>query len=118
MFPLTVNGAIDTASIINNHTYYTNEGVSMTHIVNGMAGNIESHSELSGGILNITAVLDTKHYGFNKLTVLNATALRFQFVLGNDGSIGDELMLLKPSHSSGTNGTTSSTTKLTSSTSA
>jgi Iron/zinc purple acid phosphatase-like protein C len=90
----------------------------MTHIINGMAGNIESHSELSGGILNITAVLDTNHYGFSKLTVLNATALRFQFVLGNDGSIGDELLLLKPSHSSSTNGTTSSTTRMTGSTSA
>jgi hypothetical protein len=110
-----VNGTIDTASIVNNNTYYTNGGVSMAHIINGMAGNIESHSELSGGILNITAVLDTKHYGFSKLTVFNATALRFQFVLGNDGSIGDELVLLKPSHS---NSTTSSTTKMTSSTSA
>lgn len=116
MFPLTVNGTIDTTSIVNNNTYYTNGGVSMTHIVNGMAGNIESHSELSRGILNITAVLDTKHYGFSKLTVLNGTALRVQFVLGNDGSIGDELMLLKPSHSS-TSGTTSSTTKMTDSTS-
>jgi len=86
----------------------------MTHIINGMAGNIESHSELTGGILNITAVLDTKHYGFSKLTVLNATALRIKFVLGNDGSIGDELLLLKPSHSNSTNGTTSSTTKISS----
>jgi hypothetical protein len=118
IFPLTVNGTIDTASIVNKNTYYTNGGVSMTHIINGMAGNIESHSELSGGILNITAVLDTNHYGFSKLTVLNATALRFQFVLGNDGSIGDELLLLKPSHSSSTNGTTSSTTRMTGSTSA
>jgi hypothetical protein len=101
MFPLTVNGTIDTASIVNNNTYYTNKGVSMTHIINGMAGNIESHSELSGGVLNITAVLDTKHYGLNKLTVLSATALKFQFVLGNDGSIGDELLLLKPGHSHG-----------------
>lgn len=110
-----MNGDIDTASIVNNNTFYTNEGVSMTHIINGMAGNIESHSELSGGILNITAVLDVTHYGFNKLTVLNATALRFRFVLGNDGSIGDELILLKPSHSSTTTSTTSSTTKMTSS---
>ncbi len=118
MFPLTGNGAIDSASIVNNNTYYTNTGVSMTHIINGMAGNIESHSELSAGILNITAVLDTKDYGFNKLTVLNATALRFQFVLGSDGAIRDELLLLKQSHSKGTNGTTSSTSKMTDSTSA
>jgi len=94
-FPLTINGTIDFSSIKDNNTYFTNEGVSMAHIVNGMAGNVESHSELDGDpILNITAVLDAKHYGFSKLTV-NTTALKFQFVLGIDGSIGDELVILK-----------------------
>lgn len=69
----------------------------MTHIINGMAGNIESHSTLSSGesILNITAILDQEHYGFSKLTVLNCSALKWQFVRGDDGSIGDELTLLK-----------------------
>lgn len=68
----------------------------MTHLINGMAGNIESHSILDPGeaTLNITAVLDDSHYGFSKLTVLNATALKWAFVRG-DGSSGDELMLLK-----------------------
>lgn len=68
----------------------------MTHIINGMAGNIESHSVLDAGekIANITAVLDQSHYGFSKLTVLNATALKWTFVRG-DGADGDELMLYK-----------------------
>jgi len=96
LFPLGRNGTIDTASIVNNNTYKVNEGKSITHIVNGMAGNIESHSELSTGesILNITAVLDTKHYGFSKLTI-NATAASWQFIKGADGSIGDHVTLLK-----------------------
>jgi acid phosphatase len=66
-----------------------------------MAGNIESHSELSAneGILNITAVLNTTQYGYNKLTVFNASAIRFQFILGTDGSVADELVLLKPTSS-------------------
>jgi hypothetical protein len=104
-----VNSTIDKASIINNNTYYTNPGVSMTHLINGMAGNIESHSTLSGGILNITAVLDQTHYGFSKLTILNATALKWTFVRGDGGIIGDELMLLKkPGSTGGSNGTSSS----------
>jgi hypothetical protein len=85
------------ASVVNNHTYMTNAGKSITHIINGMAGNIESHSELGAtqGVLNITAVLDTTHYGFSKLTVLNRTALRWEFIKGEDGSVGDHLTLLK-----------------------
>ena len=69
----------------------------MTHIINGMAGNLESHSTLtaSESILNITAVLDQEHYGFSKLTVVNATALKWSFVRGDDGSSGDNLTLLK-----------------------
>jgi len=81
----------------------------MTHLINGMAGNIESHSTLSGGVLNITAVLDQTHYGFSKITVLNATALKWTFVRGDGGIVGDELMLLKKPGSSGSgNGTSSS----------
>jgi hypothetical protein len=94
---LGANSFIDSASIVNNNTYYTNPGVSMTHIINGMAGNIESHSTLDAGesTLNITAVLDFQHYGFSKLRVVNETAIVFSFVQGGDGSIGDELTLLK-----------------------
>lgn len=83
----------------------------MTHLINGAAGNIESHSTLDAGQspLNITAVLDQTHYGFSKLTVLNATALSWKYVHGDGGIIGDELLLLKkPGKSSGGNGTSSS----------
>ena len=81
----------------------------MTHLINGMAGNIESHSTLSGGVLNITAVLDQTHYGFSKLTIVNSTALKWTFVRGDGGIIGDELTLLKkPGSTGGGNGTSSS----------
>ncbi|KAJ5595506.1 uncharacterized protein N7459_001714 [Penicillium hispanicum] len=102
LFPLGRNGTIDTGSIINNNTYRTNAGKSMTHIINGMAGNIESHSEFSSGqgLTNITAVLNKKEYGFSKLTVVNSTALKWEYVRGDDGSNGDSLWLLKPGASS------------------
>jgi hypothetical protein len=119
LFPLGVNGTIDTASIVNNNTYYTNPGVSLTHIINGMAGNIESHSTLSSdeSILNITAVLDQVHYGFSKLTIHNCSALTWKFIRGDDGSVGDELTLLKHGNTcgSGATSTTSSTSTATSS---
>ncbi|KAE8330366.1 Metallo-dependent phosphatase-like protein [Aspergillus sergii] len=98
LWPLGANGTIDTASVLNKNTYRVNPGKSMTHIVNGMAGNIESHSEFSAGqgLTNITAVLNTKEYGFSKLTVANATALKWEYVKGSDGSAGDTLWLVKP----------------------
>ena len=71
----------------------------MTHIINGMAGNIESHTVLSSGEsqASFTAVLDQVNYGFNKLTVYNSTSIRFEFVAGGDGSVSDYLWLLKSS---------------------
>jgi len=90
------NSTIDTASILNNNTYRTNPGVSMTHIVNGMAGNIESHSSINASnILNITAVLNQYNYGFSKLTFHNATHLTSQYIKGVDGSVGDEVTVIK-----------------------
>lgn len=100
---MAANGTIDTASIVNNHTYRANPGKSITHIINGMAGNIESHSELDKGqkAANITARLDTTHYGLSKLTVLSEKAVKWEFIRGDDGSIGDYLMLLKEPHGTG-----------------
>lgn len=98
LYPLGRNGTIDTASIKDNNTYYTNEGKSMVHVINGMAGNIESHSTLDADqpVLNITAVLNMKDYGFSKLKV-TTTSATWSFTKGADGSIGDELTILKRS---------------------
>ena len=99
LYPLTQTGSIDHKSVVSKNTYHTNPGVSMTHIINGMAGNIESHSTLEGDPrLAITAVLDFHHYGFSKLNFQSATELTWQFVRGDDGSIGDELTLIKKGH--------------------
>ncbi|KAF2491562.1 hypothetical protein BU16DRAFT_468597 [Lophium mytilinum] len=97
LFPLGTNGTIDKASIKDSNTYYTNPGKSMTHIINGMAGNIESHSTLSTGATqaNITNVLDQKHYGFSKLTVHDSKKLTWSFIKGDGSGIGDELTLIK-----------------------
>lgn len=98
MYPMGANGTIDTASIIDQHTYRANPGKSMTHVTNGMAGNIESHSTLNPGqsIKNITAFLDQEHYGFSKITFSNETALKLEVIRADDGGINDYLWLLKP----------------------
>lgn len=98
LFPLGRNGTIDTSAIKDNNTYYTNEGKSMAHVVNGMAGNIESHSTLDADqpVLNITAVLNQRDYGFSKLKI-TSTSATWEFIKGGDGSVGDKLTLLKKS---------------------
>jgi hypothetical protein len=110
LWPLTANGTIDSSSIVNNNTYLTNPGTSLTHIINGMAGNIESHSTLDAGesTLPITAYLDFEHYGFSKLRFINESALAFSFIMGADGSVDDELLLLKRGSSCPTSNSTSS----------
>lgn len=95
LFPLG-NGTINEAAIVNNNTYLTAPGKSIAHIVNGMAGNIESHSTLEESkVLNITAVLDQMHYGFSKLRVESAEQITFEFVRGDGEGIGDHLTLVK-----------------------
>lgn len=96
-WPITANGTVDRTAVRDNHTYTTNPGVSLTHITNGMAGNIESHSFLANGskILNTTAVLNQQDYGFSKLTFHNASALSWEFVKGDGSGVGDSLTLLK-----------------------
>jgi hypothetical protein len=80
----------------------------MAHIINGAAGNIESHSTLgSDPLLDITTYLDQTNYGFGGLTVHNATALSWSYIHGSDGTKGDELTLLKRDSSTGTCGSSS-----------
>ncbi|BDD62549.1 hypothetical protein MAP00_007518 [Monascus purpureus] len=97
LYPLGTNGTIDHDSVLNNNIYYTNPGKSITHIVNGMAGNIESHSTFGKGqgITDITAVLDMNHYGFSKIAVISPNMLQWTFVRGDGAGAGDELVLIK-----------------------
>lgn len=96
LFPLTKDGEVDSSAVVDANTYKTNPGKSLTHIVNGMAGNIESHSTLgSDKKLNITNVLDQTNYGFSKITIESATKLTWQMIQGKDGKVGDTLTLLK-----------------------
>lgn len=69
----------------------------MVHLINGAAGNIESHStiNMSQPIPDITAHRNLTSFGFSKLTVYNATTLSWKFIQGHDGLVGDELTVLK-----------------------
>lgn len=96
MWPLTKSGKVDHSAVVDKNTYRAKTG-SLTHITNGMAGNIESHSVLTSDepVLNITNVLDQKNYGFSKLTIHSAKKLTWQMIQGKDGQVGDEVTLLK-----------------------
>ncbi|KAJ3002877.1 hypothetical protein HKX48_002067, partial [Thoreauomyces humboldtii] len=78
LLPLSAGGIIDTSAIKDNNTYIAN-GKSITHLINGQAGNIESHSYLNPGQTQAayTAVLDAANYGFSKLSVVDAKTLKW-----------------------------------------
>lgn len=61
-------------------------------IINGAAGNNEG-VEKGRGIGGLTAAVGYKAEGFGELTQLNATALRWRYMLSADGSVIDELIL-------------------------
>ncbi|ENH74289.1 Acid phosphatase [Fusarium oxysporum f. sp. cubense race 1] len=91
------NCTVDTPSVINENTYEVNPGYSMVHLINGAAGNIESHStiNMSLSLPDITAHRNLTSFGFSKLTVYNATTLSWKFIQGHDGLVGDEVTVLK-----------------------
>lgn len=95
-WPMGKNGTIVKDAIVNNNTYHAKPGA-VAHIINGAAGNLESHSELKDTepVLPLTAVLNVKDYGMNKLTVYNETATLIEFVRGADGDVMDYLWLVK-----------------------
>ncbi|KAJ6088418.1 acid phosphatase AphA [Penicillium sp. IBT 16267x] len=98
MTPMGKNSTIVYDSMMDNSTYYANPGVSMVHIVNGMAGNIESHSVLSPDPrLPLTQVLNEIDYGFSKMTI-TPEKLQWYFVKADGEGYGDEFTLLKKPH--------------------
>ncbi|KAL2211080.1 hypothetical protein CC79DRAFT_563797 [Sarocladium strictum] len=109
MLPLGHNGTIDKDAVKDDFTYYTNNGKSLTHLTNGAAGNIESHSTLEGApVLNITKVLDYTHFGLGKITVINETVATWEYIVGDTGDVRDHLTLLKPHGSGDSTGTATS----------
>ena len=96
MVPLGANGTIVAAAQKNANTYVTGTGETITHLINGAAGNIESHSVLgSAPQLNITAVLNQQDYGFAKFTFHDAKKATWQWVKGDGTGVGDKLNLVK-----------------------
>ena len=96
MWPMGRNGTIAWDQVINDNTYHVGDGKSIAHLVNGQAGNAESHTVLNGEPqLNLTNVLNYVDYGFSKLTVINETVATWEFIKGEDGSQGDLLWMTK-----------------------
>ena len=94
--PLEAGGKINTAAVVSENVYKADAGKSLVHVINGMAGNIESHSTLgTDPRQKYTAVLNQKDYGFSKITFNSAKKLTWQFIKGEDGSVGDEFTLEK-----------------------
>jgi acid phosphatase len=89
------NMSIVPSDILDNNTYATGTGNSLTTLVNGMAGNVESHSSLNESeILDYTAVLNQYEFGFSKLTIHNNSHATWQYIKGIDGSVGDTLTMV------------------------
>jgi hypothetical protein len=97
LWPMMNNGEVDQSAILNNNTYLNN-GKSLTHIISGQSGNQENHSTPAIKNETYTAVLDNVHYGIGRLSVINATALKYTQLYANDGSIGDTLYIVKPNN--------------------
>ncbi|KAG5803551.1 hypothetical protein H9Q74_012958 [Fusarium xylarioides] len=95
------NCHVDNRAIKNdsekNGVYEVRPGHSMVHLINGAAGNIESHAtiNMSWPLPDITAHRNLTSFGFSKLTVFNATTLSWKFIQGHDGLPGDELTVKK-----------------------
>lgn len=67
------------------------EARGIVQIVNGAAGNNEGVERGFGGGLIVASNYATTGYG--ELSVLNATSLRWRYLLSSDGSVSDELIL-------------------------
>lgn len=98
MVPLTTNQTIVSENFIDNNTYVSGNGKALIHFVNGQAGNIESHSTLAYDMLprlNISQVLDQEHYGFSRLSVINASTALWETIRGDDGNVHDHVYMVK-----------------------
>lgn len=95
-YPLLHGGDVDHSAVLDNRHFLTNEGKSMLHLINGMAGNIESHTTLRPGekIRPLTAALDDHHYGFSTMSI-NETTFHWQFIRGDGEGVQDEVVLQK-----------------------
>ncbi|KAJ4006283.1 hypothetical protein NW752_010932 [Fusarium irregulare] len=89
------NCIVNHTSIVDTNTYKVNPGHSIVHLINGAAGNIESHATTNKSNSYLTEIIDKTSFGFSKLTVHNETTISWKFIKGEDGTIGDELTVLK-----------------------
>lgn len=92
------NSVINHAAVVNNNTYITGNGTSMVHICNGFAGNIEYASTINASLINttLTYYLNQVNYGLSRIQVINSTTLLYQYIIGSNGTVGDQVYLVKP----------------------
>ncbi|KAK3657711.1 hypothetical protein LTR22_009263 [Elasticomyces elasticus] len=89
------NDTIVSADIIDNNTYVTGSGNSLTTIVAGMAGNSENHGTINATkVLNYTAAINQIDFGYCRLTVHNESVATWQFISAVDGSVNDTLTMM------------------------
>lgn len=69
------------------------EPTGIVHLVNGAAGNVEGHSHDTPQ--PYTALIDDTDFGYSKLSVLNRTAIQWQFFRATDNSLGDNIVIIK-----------------------
>eukprot|EP01006_Ploeotia_vitrea_P064046 TRINITY_DN86809_c0_g1_i1.p1 TRINITY_DN86809_c0_g1~~TRINITY_DN86809_c0_g1_i1.p1 ORF type:complete len:446 (+),score=238.13 TRINITY_DN86809_c0_g1_i1:128-1339(+) len=88
MWPVSKNGTVVEKSYDNPQ--------SPVYIVNGAAGNIETHTDhWMAQTPEYLAKRNGADYGFAKLLVHNSTTLTWQFVRADDGEVDDEFTLTK-----------------------
>ena len=67
----------------------------MVQVVNGAAGNNEGVEKGKGVGHGLIVAANYEDQGYGELATLNTTALRWQYILSKDGSVFDEVVLMK-----------------------
>jgi len=86
MWPIGKNG------VVKQHDYINPSDP--VYLISASPGNIEGLTPAKQNH-NVSAFLDTTHYGFTVFTVLNRTAIHWQFIDSDSGKVLDECTLIK-----------------------
>jgi len=85
LYPMGAGG------VVTQNNYINPTGI--VYMTNGAGGNVEGHASGSGQ--DFSAFIDDTNFGFGKLTVANSTAIQWQFISAQDGSVLDEVWVIQ-----------------------